>query len=158
MAARVLVPGLEAADLRAVDLDRLTVQHPGAGAPDDASEELRGGVDAQQLQSEQRGAERVVDEIKAAIAHPGCAILDVISPCVTFNDHEGSTKSYAYTRDHKLRATEADLVPPRAEIKAEIADHTGIPVLRCTASAVSTPSSPTFCAMRLTPASNSLVV
>ena len=45
-------------------------------------------------------------------------MLDVISPCVTFNDHEGSTKSYAYTRQHKLRATEADLIPPRAEIKA----------------------------------------
>jgi 2-oxoglutarate ferredoxin oxidoreductase subunit beta len=42
----------------------------------------------------------------------------VVSPCVTFNDHEGSTKSYAYTRDHKLRAVEADLISPRAEIKA----------------------------------------
>ena len=62
--------------------------------------------------------DQLVPLIKSAIAHPGCAVLDVISPCVTFNDHEGSTKSYAYTRKHKLRATEADLVPPRAEIKA----------------------------------------
>jgi 2-oxoglutarate ferredoxin oxidoreductase subunit beta len=62
--------------------------------------------------------DQLVPLIKAAIAHPGCAVLDVISPCVTFNDHEGSTKSYAYTREHKLRATEADLIPPRAEIKA----------------------------------------
>jgi 2-oxoglutarate ferredoxin oxidoreductase subunit beta len=62
--------------------------------------------------------EQLVPLIKAAIAHPGCAVLDVISPCVTFNDHVGSTKSYAYTREHKHRATEVDLVPPRAEIKA----------------------------------------
>lgn len=62
--------------------------------------------------------EQLVSLIKSAIAHPGCALLDVISPCVTFNDHEGSTKSYAYTRENKLRATSADLVPPRAEIKA----------------------------------------
>jgi 2-oxoglutarate ferredoxin oxidoreductase subunit beta len=61
---------------------------------------------------------QLVPLIKAAIAHPGCAVLDVISPCVTFNDHEGSTKSYAYTREHKKRATEADLIPPRSEIKA----------------------------------------
>src|SRR5512142_2848758 len=38
--------------------------------------------------------------MKAAIAHKGTAMLDVISPCVTFNDHEGSTKSYKFTKDH----------------------------------------------------------
>ena len=37
---------------------------------------------------------------------------------MTFNDHEGSTKSYAYTRAHKRLATETDLIPPRGEIKA----------------------------------------
>src|SRR5512140_800110 len=37
--------------------------------------------------------------LKAAVAHRGTAMLDVISPCVTFNDHEGSTKSYAYMKD-----------------------------------------------------------
>ena len=62
--------------------------------------------------------EQMVHLIKTAIAHPGCAVLDVISPCVTFNDHVGSTKSYAYIREHKFRATETELVPPRAEIKA----------------------------------------
>jgi 2-oxoglutarate ferredoxin oxidoreductase subunit beta len=62
--------------------------------------------------------EQLVPLIKAAIAHPGCAVLDVISPCVTFNDHEGSTKSYSYRRDDKLRATEADYIPARSEIKA----------------------------------------
>ena len=62
--------------------------------------------------------EQLVPLIKAAIAHPGCAVLDVISPCVTFNDHEGSTKSYAYLRAHKKQATQTDLIPPRSEIKA----------------------------------------
>src|SRR6478672_3978722 len=38
--------------------------------------------------------------LKAAIAHKGTVMLDVISPCVTFNDHEGSTKSYRYMKDH----------------------------------------------------------
>src|SRR5450432_716662 len=38
--------------------------------------------------------------LKAAVAHRGTSVLDVISPCVAFNDHEGSTKSYAYTKDH----------------------------------------------------------
>src|SRR5438270_2826550 len=37
---------------------------------------------------------------KAALAHRGTVMLDVISPCVTFNDHEGSTKSYSYVKDH----------------------------------------------------------
>src|SRR5437773_8092265 len=38
--------------------------------------------------------------LEGAIAHRGTVMLDVISPCVTFNDHEGSTKSYSYVRDH----------------------------------------------------------
>ena len=62
--------------------------------------------------------EQLVPLIKSAIAHPGCAVLDVISPCVTFNDHEGSTKSYSYVRQHKKLASESDLIAPRAEIKA----------------------------------------
>src|SRR3989442_15406325 len=38
--------------------------------------------------------------LKGALAHNGTSMLDVISPCVTFNDHEGSTKSYSYVKDH----------------------------------------------------------
>ena len=38
--------------------------------------------------------------LKAAIAHKGTVLLDIISPCVTFNDHEGSTKSYKYMKEH----------------------------------------------------------
>ena len=49
--------------------------------------------------------------LKAAVGHKGLAVIDVISPCVTFNDHEGSTKSYAYMRDHDLPLQQLDFVP-----------------------------------------------
>src|ERR1700694_31937 len=54
---------------------------------------------------------QLVPIIKAAAAHRGLALIDVISPCVTFNDHEGSTKSYLFTRRHDTMATEADFIP-----------------------------------------------
>ncbi len=73
--------------------------------------------------------EQLVQLIKAGIAHPGCAVLDVISPCVTFNDHEGSTKSYSYLRQHKQAVTEADLVMPREEIKASYYEGDMHPVI-----------------------------
>ena len=72
--------------------------------------------------------EQLVPLIKAAIAHPGCAVLDVISPCVTFNDHEGSTKSYNFTRQHYHPAIHADFVPPTAEIRAEYEAGEAMPV------------------------------
>jgi 2-oxoglutarate ferredoxin oxidoreductase subunit beta len=65
--------------------------------------------------------EQLVPILKAGLSHRGFALVDVISPCVTFNDHEGSTKSYLYTRQHELKATESDFVPPASEIVAEIA-------------------------------------
>src|SRR5881296_3890928 len=49
--------------------------------------------------------------LKAAIAHRGLAVIDVISPCTTFNDHEGSTKSYSYMKDHDDPINELDFVP-----------------------------------------------
>jgi 2-oxoglutarate ferredoxin oxidoreductase subunit beta len=64
--------------------------------------------------------EQLVPILKAAIAHRGFALVDVISPCVTFNDHNGSTKSYLYTRKHMQKTTEADFVPPASEILATI--------------------------------------
>src|ERR1700704_122243 len=64
--------------------------------------------------------EQLVPILKAAIAHRGFALIDVISPCVTFNDHAGSTKSYLHTRKHQLRATEADFVPPASALLANI--------------------------------------
>ncbi len=65
--------------------------------------------------------EQLVPILKAAIAHRGLALIDVISPCVTFNDHSGSTKSYLHTRKHAMKPIEADFVPPAAEIVATIA-------------------------------------
>jgi 2-oxoglutarate/2-oxoacid ferredoxin oxidoreductase subunit beta len=49
--------------------------------------------------------------LKAAIAHKGTSMIDVISPCVTFNDHEGSTKSYKYSKDHDEPLNELGFVP-----------------------------------------------
>ena len=63
--------------------------------------------------------------IKAGLKHKGFAMIDVISPCVTFNDHEGSTKSYEFTREHYDEAVHADFVPPRQEITASYARGRG---------------------------------
>jgi 2-oxoglutarate ferredoxin oxidoreductase subunit beta len=49
--------------------------------------------------------------LKAALAHRGTVMLDVISPCVTFNDHEGSTKSYKYMQGHEEAISEVGFVP-----------------------------------------------
>jgi 2-oxoglutarate ferredoxin oxidoreductase subunit beta len=54
--------------------------------------------------------------LEAAIVHRGAAVLDVISPCVTFNDHEGSTKSYAYVKEHDDPLQEISFVPAFEEI------------------------------------------
>jgi 2-oxoglutarate ferredoxin oxidoreductase subunit beta len=62
---------------------------------------------------------QLVPILKAGLTHKGFAFIDVISPCVTFNDHEGSTKSYAYTRDKNVEVVQADFVPPREEITTE---------------------------------------
>jgi len=69
--------------------------------------------------------QQLVPILKAALSHRGFALVDVISPCVTFNDHEGSTKSYLHTREHLLQATESDFVPHAQEIVAEIAPTGG---------------------------------
>ena len=63
--------------------------------------------------------EHLVPLLKAGIRHRGFAMVDVISPCVTFNDHEGSTKSYDFTRKHFHPAVYADFVPPAEEIRSE---------------------------------------
>jgi len=49
--------------------------------------------------------------LKGALAHKGTSMLDVISPCVTFNDHEGSTKSYSYVKDHDEPLADLSFVP-----------------------------------------------
>ncbi|MBI3209586.1 MAG: 2-oxoacid:ferredoxin oxidoreductase subunit beta [Candidatus Solibacter usitatus] len=58
--------------------------------------------------------------LKACVSHRGLSVIDVISPCVTFNDHEGSTKSYSYVKDHEIALHEIDYVPYYEEISVEI--------------------------------------
>jgi len=58
--------------------------------------------------------------LKTAISHRGLSVIDVVSPCVTFNDHVGSTKSYAYMKEHDLVLNELDYVPAYADIAVEI--------------------------------------
>lgn len=60
--------------------------------------------------------EQLVPLLKAAIKHPGFAFIDVISPCVTFNNNPGSTKSYEFVRDHLEATGTVDFVPMRKEI------------------------------------------
>jgi 2-oxoglutarate ferredoxin oxidoreductase subunit beta len=57
--------------------------------------------------------------LKASLSHRGTALIDVISPCVTFNDHEGSTKSYAYAKDHDEPLGEVSFVPYFEDISIE---------------------------------------
>src|SRR6185312_13492431 len=57
--------------------------------------------------------------LKASLGHRGTSLIDVISPCVTFNDHEGSTKSYAYAKDHDERLGEVSFVPYFDDISIE---------------------------------------
>jgi 2-oxoglutarate ferredoxin oxidoreductase subunit beta len=57
--------------------------------------------------------------LKAAMAHSGTVLLDVVSPCVTFNDHEGSTKSYKYAKDHDEPLQEINFIPAFEEIDVE---------------------------------------
>jgi len=62
--------------------------------------------------------DQLVPLIQGALLHEGFSLVDVISPCVTFNDHEGSTKSYAHTRQFYHHVVDADYIPPSEEIKA----------------------------------------
>src|SRR5437588_6220819 len=66
--------------------------------------------------------------LKAAVAHNGTVMLDIISPCVTFNDHEGSTKSYKYMKDHEEPLQEISFVPAFEEISVEYDPGTSIEV------------------------------
>jgi 2-oxoglutarate ferredoxin oxidoreductase subunit beta len=72
---------------------------------------------------------QLVPLIQAGLRHKGFALIDVLSPCVTFNDHEGSTKSYAYTREHYEPAVHADFVPLEREIVADYKEGETLPVV-----------------------------
>jgi 2-oxoglutarate ferredoxin oxidoreductase subunit beta len=72
--------------------------------------------------------QQLVPLIKGALIHKGFSLLDIISPCVTFNDHVGSTKSYAHTREHFHHVIDTDFVPPADEIVAAYAEGDAMPV------------------------------
>jgi 2-oxoglutarate ferredoxin oxidoreductase subunit beta len=63
--------------------------------------------------------EQLVPLIKAALSHRGAAFLDVISPCVAFNNHPGSTRSYDHVRENNEAVNRLDFMPARAAIEAE---------------------------------------
>ncbi|MGE4241893.1 2-oxoacid:ferredoxin oxidoreductase subunit beta [Ramlibacter sp.] len=65
--------------------------------------------------------EQLVPLIKGAISHGGAAFIDVISPCVAFNNHPGSTKSYDYIREHNEAVSRIDFITERDEIVAQYA-------------------------------------
>ena len=68
--------------------------------------------------------EQLIPLVKAAMSHPGFAFINVISPCVTFNNNPGSTKSYDYVREHMETTAIMDFVPIAREIKADYAEGT----------------------------------
>jgi 2-oxoglutarate ferredoxin oxidoreductase subunit beta len=72
---------------------------------------------------------QLVPLIQAGLRHKGFSLIDVLSPCVTFNDHEGSTKSYAYTREHYEPAVHADFIPLEREITADYKEGETLPVV-----------------------------
>ena len=72
--------------------------------------------------------EQLVPLIKGAIKHSGFSLVDVISPCVTFNDHEGSTKSYAHTRDHYNHVSDIDYIHPSEDISVSYKEGESMPI------------------------------
>src|SRR5690349_10754348 len=71
---------------------------------------------------------QLLSMLKAAIAHKGTVMLDVVSPCVTFNDHEGSTKSYKFMKDHEEPLQDINFVPGFENIEVEYDPGTTIQV------------------------------
>jgi 2-oxoglutarate ferredoxin oxidoreductase subunit beta len=72
--------------------------------------------------------EQLVPLIKGAIKHSGFSLVDIISPCVTFNDHEGSTKSYAHTRDHYNHVSDIDYIHPSEDISVSYKEGESMPI------------------------------
>ena len=62
---------------------------------------------------------QLVPLLQAAFAHRGTSLIDIVSPCVTFNDHIGSTKSYAYVKDHELELNAPDFIKGSEEITVD---------------------------------------
>jgi 2-oxoglutarate ferredoxin oxidoreductase subunit beta len=74
--------------------------------------------------------EQLVPLIKGALSHRGAALIDVLSPCVAFNNHPGSTKSYDYVREHNEAVNRLDFMPKREAIEAEYQPGEVIEVLQ----------------------------
>ena len=72
--------------------------------------------------------DQLIPLLKGALLHRGFAFIDCISPCVTFNNHPGSTRSYAHFREHEMEVAIADFVPRREEITAKQAEANVTPV------------------------------
>jgi len=72
--------------------------------------------------------QQLIPLVKAAIAHNGAAFIDVISPCVAFNNHAGSTKSYDYVREHNEAVNRLDFWPSREAINVEYNEGDAISV------------------------------
>ena len=62
---------------------------------------------------------QMVNILKAAIAHNGLSVIDVISPCVTFNNHDSSTKSYTYSKEHDELLHQIGFVPEYEQIEID---------------------------------------
>lgn len=67
-------------------------------------------------------AKQLVPLLQAAMKHKGTAVIDIISPCITFNNHDGSTKSYTYVREHDISLQELGIIQPMDEIKVDYAE------------------------------------
>ena len=99
----------EANPFEAIDLAQLAIQ-------------LGAGFVARSFSGDKR---QLIPLIKAAISYKGFAFLDVISPCVTFNNHPATTKSYDYVRAHNMASeNKLDFVESRDEITADYAEGT----------------------------------
>ncbi|MFL6679848.1 MAG: thiamine pyrophosphate-dependent enzyme, partial [Burkholderiaceae bacterium] len=72
--------------------------------------------------------EQLVPLIKGAMSHGGAAFIDVISPCVTFNNHAGSTKSFDYVRQHNEAVSRIDFMTPGEEITTTYAPGEAVDV------------------------------
>jgi len=72
--------------------------------------------------------DQLVPLIKAALEHQGSAFIDCISPCIAFNNHDGSTKSFDYVRAHNAALNALDFLAGRAPITADYAEGTAQPV------------------------------
>jgi 2-oxoglutarate ferredoxin oxidoreductase subunit beta len=102
----------EANPFDAIDLCQMAIQ-------------LGAGYVARSFSGDKR---QLIPLIKGAISYRGFAFLDVVSPCVTFNNHAASTKSYDYVRAHNQSIDRLDFVPHETEITADYAEGTSVAV------------------------------